>query len=39
MIKHHNYYKVHLPNKQYKGESEYEIAEILMEKVHLASNG
>ncbi len=39
MIKHHNYYKVHLPNKQYKGESEDELAEILMEEAHLVSNG
>ncbi|WP_434036044.1 hypothetical protein [Formosa sp. 4Alg 33] len=39
MIKHHNYYKVHLPNKQYSGESVDELAEILMEEAHLASNG
>ncbi|MBR9847640.1 MAG: hypothetical protein GYB35_16755 [Algicola sp.] len=39
MIKHHNYYKVHLPNKQYKGESEDELAEILMEEAHLVSDG
>ncbi|OBX22024.1 MULTISPECIES: hypothetical protein [Bizionia] len=39
MIKHHNYYKVHLPNKQYNGENEDELAEILMEEAHLVSNG
>ncbi|WP_416448328.1 hypothetical protein ACH3PA_18315 [Leeuwenhoekiella sp. A2] len=39
MIKHHNYYKVHLPKKQYKGESEDELAEILMEEAHLVSDG
>ncbi|MDX8553760.1 hypothetical protein MK851_09015 [Tenacibaculum sp. 1B UA] len=39
MIKHHNYFKVHLPKKQYKGESEDELAEIIMEEAYLLSDG
>lgn len=38
MIKHHNYYKVHLPKKDYKGESD-EFAEVIMEEFYLVSNG
>lgn len=39
MIKHHNFFKVHLPIKDYKGESEDELAEIIMEEFHLFSDG
>lgn len=39
MIKHHNYFKVHLPKKQYKGDSEDELAEIVMEEAYLAYDG
>ena len=39
MIKHHNYFKVHLPKKEYKGESENELSEIFMEEAHLMSDG
>lgn len=39
MIKHHNFFKVHLPKKEYKGESENELTEILMEEAHLMSDG
>ena len=39
MIRHHNFFKVHLPKKDYKGESESELAEILMEEAYLISDG
>ncbi|GGF06421.1 hypothetical protein [Flavobacterium limi] len=39
MLKHHNYFKVHLPKKEYKGEGEEELAEILMEEFYLLSDG
>jgi len=39
MIKHHNYFKVHLPKKDYKGKDKGELTEILMEEFHLYSNG
>ncbi len=38
MIKHHNYFKVHLP-KEYKGKNDNEFMEILMEEAHLISDG
>jgi hypothetical protein len=39
MIDHHNYYKVHLPKKEYKGDSDGELSEILMEEFYLLSDG
>ncbi|KUO64939.1 MAG: hypothetical protein APF83_01770 [Lutibacter sp. BRH_c52] len=39
MIKHHNFFKVHLPKKEYKGERENELTEIFMEEVYLMSDG
>ncbi|WGF93980.1 hypothetical protein [Aequorivita marisscotiae] len=39
MIKHHNFFKVHLPKKEYKGKDENELAEILMEEFYLFSEG
>jgi hypothetical protein len=39
MIKHHNFFKVHLPKKDYKGKDEYELTEIIMEEFHLFSDG
>ncbi len=39
MIKHHNFFKVHLPKKDYKGKDENELTEILMEEFHLFSEG
>ena len=39
MIKHHNFFKVHLPKKEYKGENENELVDILMEEAHLVSDG
>jgi hypothetical protein len=39
MIDHHNYYKVHLPKKEYKGDSDEELSEILMEEFYLLSDG
>lgn len=39
MIKHHNYFKVHLPKKEYKGEHESELTEIIMEEFYLLSEG
>lgn len=39
MIKHHNFFKVHLPKKEYKGDGENELAEILMEEFYLFSEG
>lgn len=39
MIKHHNFFKVHLPKKEYKGESENELTEIIMEEAYLMSDG
>lgn len=39
MIKHHNYFKVHLPKKDYKAEAENELTEILMEEFYLFSEG
>lgn len=39
MIKHHNFFKVHLPKKDYKGEDENELTEILMEEAYLMSDG
>ncbi len=39
MIKHHNFFKVHLPKKEYKGESENELTEIFMEEAYLMSGG
>ena len=38
-IKHHNYFKVHLPKKNYNGEDENDLAEIIMEEFYLISNG
>mgnify|MGYP003591682845 CR=1 FL=1 len=39
MIEHHNYFKVHLPKKEYKSESDSELTEILMEELYLLSDG
>lgn len=39
MIKHHNFYKVHLPKKDYRGEDDNELMEILMEEFQLFSDG
>lgn len=39
MIKHHNFFKVHLPKKDYKGKNENELTEILMEEFRLISDG
>lgn len=39
MIKHHNFYKVHLPKKDYKGEDEEELLDMLMEEFYLISDG
>lgn len=39
MIEHHNYFKVHLPKKEYKGENDNELIEILMEEFYLLSDG
>jgi len=39
MIKHHNFFKVHLPKKEYKGKDENELTEILMEEFFLFSEG
>jgi hypothetical protein len=39
MIKHHNFFKVHLPKKDYKGQDKNELTEILMEEFYLFSEG
>ena len=39
MIKHHNLFKVHLPKKNYIGDSNEELSEIIMEEFHLHYNG
>lgn len=39
MIEHHNYFKVHLPKKEYKGENDNELTEIIMEEFYLLSDG
>lgn len=39
MIKHHNYFKVHLPKKEYTNDNDNELAEILMEEFYLLSDG
>lgn len=39
MIKHHNYFKIHLPKKDYNGDNEDDLAEIIMEELYLFSNG
>lgn len=39
MIEHHNYFKVHLPKKVYKGERDNELTEIFMEEFYLLSDG
>lgn len=39
MVQHHNYFKVHLPNKEYKSERDSELTEILMEEFYLLSDG
>src|SRR5690625_4083978 len=39
MIKHHDFFKVHLPKKDYKGKGENELTEIIMEEAYLMSNG
>lgn len=39
MIEHHNYFKVHLPKKEYRGENDNELTEILMEEFYLISDG
>ena len=39
MIKHHNFFKVHLPKKEYKGKDKNELTEILMEEFYLFSEG
>ena len=39
MVQHHNYFKVHLPKKEYKSESDNELTEILMEEFYLLLDG
>lgn len=39
MIKHHNFFKVHLPKKNYKGKDKSELNEMLMEEFYLFSEG
>jgi len=39
MIKHHNFFKVHLPKKDYNGTAENELTEIIMEEAYLMSGG
>lgn len=38
-IKHNNYFKVHLPRKNYDGEDENDLTEIIMEEFYMISNG
>lgn len=39
MINHHNFFKVHLPKKNYKGKVDNELTEIFMEEAYLMSDG
>lgn len=39
MIEHHNFFKLHLPNREYKEESKEDLQEMLMEEFYLYSDG